>query len=378
VDFADVKYVMTSGGAAIMGSASAEGERRALKAVQGALNSPLLNDNDIRGAKKILVNISSGLDEQVTIDEITEINEYIQEVAKDTDIIFGTCDDNTMGSKLSVTIIATGFEATYKPAFLTPVNKIVRDLNEEVKEKPTVSVPQVKHPMIKETAQLNLISLDDEPVVKKPTMEVPVMQSTPAVTEEKNTIHLEEEEPYTLFSMMEGKSEDTPSENVVVFEFETTNEVQPELIHEEMIHAVVVEEVMVQEEFVSEVKEEITETVTPELAAAVREEKEEESFVVFNVKSYENNAVETVSQESQDRVLNDRKRILSQLSYRSLNKGNMNELETTPAYLRKGVEVQNTMHSNNTDLSRYTIGEDTINQRPEVRKNNSFLHDNVD
>jgi cell division protein FtsZ len=119
VDFADVKYVMTSGGAAIMGAAVAEGNGRAMKAVQGALNSPLLNDNDIRGAKKILVNISSGLDEQVTIDEITEINEYIQEVAKETDIIFGTCDDATMGSKLSVTIIATGFEATYKPAFLT-------------------------------------------------------------------------------------------------------------------------------------------------------------------------------------------------------------------------------------------------------------------
>ena len=377
VDFADVKYVMTSGGAAIMGSASAEGERRALKAVQGALNSPLLNDNDIRGAKKILVNISSGAEEQVTIDEITEINEYIQEVAKDTDIIFGTCDDPTMGSKVSVTIIATGFEATYKPAFLTPVNKIVRDLNEEVKEKPTVSVPEMKHPMIKETAQLNLISLDDEPVVKKTAVEVPVMVSAPIVTEEKTTISLEEEEPYTLFSMMEGKSEDTPSENVVVFEFETT-EVEPEMMHEELAQEVVIEEVIVQEEFVSEVKEEIVETAAPEIVAAVGEEKEEESFVVFNVKSYENNAVETVSQESQDRVLNDRKRILSQLSYRSLNKGNMNELETTPAYLRKGVEVQNTMHSNSTDLSRYTIGEDTVNQRPEVRKNNSFLHDNVD
>ena len=231
--------------------------------------------------------------------------------------------------------------------------------------------------MIKETAQLNLISLDDEPVVKKTAMEIPVMVSAPVVTEEKTTVNIEEEEPYTLFSMMEGKSEDAPSENVVVFEFETT-EVEPEMMHEELAQEVVIEEVIVQEEFVPEVKEEIVETAAPEIVAAVGEEKEEESFVVFNVKSYENNAVETVSQESQDRVLNDRKRILSQLSYRSLNKGNMNELETTPAYLRKGVEVQNTMHSNSTDLSRYTISEDTVNQRPEVKKNNSFLHDNVD
>ncbi len=90
-----------------------------VKAIQGAMNSPLLNDNDIRGAKRILLNISSGT-EQVTIDEITEINQYIQDVAKDTDIIFGTCDDLTLENKLSVTLIATGFEGTAKPTFTQP------------------------------------------------------------------------------------------------------------------------------------------------------------------------------------------------------------------------------------------------------------------
>ncbi|MCW3128439.1 MAG: cell division protein FtsZ [Bacteroidetes bacterium] len=385
VDFADVKYVMMAGGAAIMGSASAEGDRRALKAVQGALNSPLLNDNDIRGAKKILVNISSGLDEQVTIDEITEINEYIQEVAKDTDIIFGTCDDASMGSKISVTIIATGFEATYKPAFLTPVNKIVRDLNEETK------APEVKQPIAKEKPQLNLLNLDDEPIVQKaaPVKETPVVASipTPVVEEEKTIMNLEEEEPYTLFSMMDSKAEEeVASENVVVFEFETTSEeLTEELVQEELTveEEVIIEEVIVQEETfhveaVAEVTEEIVETAAPEIETTVGEEKEEENFVVFNVKSYEANANEVVSKESLDRQLNDRKRILSQLSYRSLNKGNMNELETTPAYLRKGVEVQNTMHSNTTELSRFSIGQDNMNNRPEVKKDNSFLHDNVD
>lgn len=382
VDFADVKYVMTSGGAAIMGSALAEGNGRAMKAVQGALNSPLLNDNDVRGAKKILVNISSGLDEQVTIDEITEINEYIQEVAKDTDIIFGTCDDVSLGSKLSVTIIATGFEATYKPAFLTPVNKVVRDLNEEVK------APEAK-PAVKES-QLNLINLEAEPVAKKPVRETPVVAATPPV-EEKVTLNLEEEEPYTLFSMLDTKAEEVTNDNVVVFEFETSeaevNEevIEQELLHEEiLVETVVVEELHVAEEImeaepVAEVQEEIIEvTTTPEMEAVAGEEKEEENFVVFNVKSYETSANEPVSKESLDRQLNDRKRILSQLSYRSMNKGSMNEMESTPAYLRKGLEVQNTMHSNNTDLSRYSIGEDSMNQRPEVKKNNSFLHDNVD
>jgi cell division protein FtsZ len=322
----------------------------------------------------------------VTIDEITEINEYIQEVAKDTDIIFGTCDDTTMGSKISVTIIATGFEATYKPAYLTPVNKIVRDLNEEVK------APEVKQPVAKEKAQLNLLSLDDEPVAQKVVAPkaAPVAVSTPAVEEEKTVLNLDEEEPYTLFSMMDNQAEETPAENVVVFEFETTNEVvQEESVIEEQPEEeifeeqAIVEEIVVQEEPIqvitlTEVVEEVAETTIPETQAVMGEEKEEENFVVFNVKSYETNSNEPVSKESLDRQLNDRKRILSQLSYRSLNKGNMNELETTPAYLRKGVEVQNTMHSKTSDLSRFTISDDSVNQRPEVKKNNSFLHDNVD
>ena len=363
VDFADVKYVMMNGGAAIMGSASAEGERRALKAVQGALNSPLLNDNDIRGAKRILVNISSGPDEQVTIDEITEINEYIQEVAKDTDIIFGTCDDPSMGSKVSVTIIATGFEATYKPAFLTPVNKIVRDLNEDIKEKQTT--PQ---PVAKEIAQLNLLNLDDEAPVQKVTKPETTVASIPAPTVEKVTLTMDEEEPYSLFSMLDTTKEETPSENVVVFEFETTQEEVEEELHEEA--APLTETVLLTEETIIE--------ETPEIVSTIGEEKEEESFVVFNVKSYETNTNEPISKASLDQQLNDRKRILSQLSYRSLNKGNMTELESTPAYLRKGVEVQNTMHSSASDLSRFSIGEDSMTQRPEVKKNNSFLHDNVD
>ena len=373
VDFADVKYVMVKGGAAIMGTASAEGNGRAMKAVQGALNSPLLNDNDIRGAKRILVNISSGPDEQVTIDEITEINEYIQEVAKDTDIIFGTCDDPNMGAKLSVTIIATGFEATYKPAFLTPVNKIVRDLNEDVKEKQTMTAPQqeLRQPVVKETTQLNLMNLDDEAPMQKEIKAEPVVSSAPTATP-KVTLNIEEEETYSLFSMLDTSVQEAPAENVVVFELEPTEELvlEEEVIEEVVAAAPVVETIAVVEETI---------TTTPEMESVVTgEEKEEESFVVFNVKSYETNNVEVASTANLDQQLKDRKRILSQLSYRSLNKGNMNELETTPAYLRKGVEVQNTMHSNTTEISRYTIGEDSINQRPEVRKNNSFLHDNVD
>jgi len=110
VDFEDVNTVMRESGVAIMGTASFEGEDRARKAVQAALNSPLLEDNDIRGAQHILLNISSGRVE-VTMDEVFEITEYVQaEAGYGTDLIWGNCYDESLGEKLSVTIIATGFE----------------------------------------------------------------------------------------------------------------------------------------------------------------------------------------------------------------------------------------------------------------------------
>lgn len=109
VDFADVHTVMKGSGVAIMGNAVAEGEDRARKAIQGAMNSPLLEENDIRGAKNILLNITSGTSE-LTMDELTEITDYVQEEAGyGTDMIFGTCKDASLGENISVTIIATGF-----------------------------------------------------------------------------------------------------------------------------------------------------------------------------------------------------------------------------------------------------------------------------
>ena len=92
-----------------------EAARRAMLAAKGAINSPLLNDNEIRGAKKVLVNITTGT-MQVTMDEIGAIMEYVQDAAGSTDIILGACDDPSLGDKLSVTIIATGFEVGKKTA----------------------------------------------------------------------------------------------------------------------------------------------------------------------------------------------------------------------------------------------------------------------
>ena len=114
VDFEDVNTVMRNSGVAIMGTAAVGGDDRARRAVDEALHSPLLEDNDIRGAQHILLNISSG-SREVTMDEIFEITEFVQEEAGyGTDLIWGNCYDESLGDKLSVTVIATGFHHIQK------------------------------------------------------------------------------------------------------------------------------------------------------------------------------------------------------------------------------------------------------------------------
>jgi cell division protein FtsZ len=116
VDFEDVRTVMQNSGVAIMGSYRINGENRAMKAVEGAINSPLLNNNDIRGAKNILVNITSGEKQEVTMSETNLINEYVQEMAgNNADLIFGVAVDPSLEDQLSVTVIATGFKTSSIP-----------------------------------------------------------------------------------------------------------------------------------------------------------------------------------------------------------------------------------------------------------------------
>lgn len=115
VDFADVETVMNNSGVSIMGSATASGPDRAMEAIQEALNSPLLNDNNIEGARNLLINITSG-GEEATMDEIGQITDFIQSSAgDDADMIWGNGVDDKLGDALCVTIIATGFETSSIP-----------------------------------------------------------------------------------------------------------------------------------------------------------------------------------------------------------------------------------------------------------------------
>lgn len=331
VDFADVQTVMKCGGSAIMGCATAEGPDRALRAVQGAINSPLLNDSDIRGAKKVLVNITTGAG-QVTMDEIGEIMEYVQEAAGSTDIILGACDDPSIGEKLSVTIIATGFESTKKPTYTEQKVVKVYELNDE---KPIENVTPV-------------VELKEETIVKYELPEANVEE------QQVVNIQLEDEDNFTLF---DHSNEEIESENVIEFEVSREEQQLPEV------------------NLVEEVQEIRNETPVEPVAEKV---EQKEDYVIYTKKSYETDTVVSFPQEEMSKTLEDRKKILAGLSYRFGNKQNVNELENEPAYKRKGVEVNAEQNfSKVNDVSRFSVGDNGID-RPEIRKNNSFLHDNVD
>lgn len=349
VDFADVQTVMKNGGSAIMGCATAEGDDRAIRAAQGALNSPLLNDSEIRGAKKVLVNITTGA-MQVTMDEIGEIMEYVQEAAGSTDIILGACDDPSHGDKLSVTIIATGFENGRKPTYVEQKVVKVYELNDKNEVKVTTNeLPTV----LEETAELPAIN-----VISNELPVIDVVAEAPVLNE--NVIVLEDD-AFDLFAPV-SEEETVVSDNIFEFSVSRDEQVLP-----------VVESV---EEVVNETPAIITPTtVTPPVV-----EKVEEEFVMYTRKNTENNEVSSVPQTDLNRALEDRKKILAGLSYRTGSKQKLDEFEHEPAYKRRGLDFgnneQNYSTANN-EISRYSVGNDDLD-RPEIRKNNSFLHDNVD
>jgi cell division protein FtsZ len=184
VDFADVCTVMKNGGVAILGSAACGGEDRAQRTIEEALNSPLLNDNDIRGAKWILININSAEgDHEFTMDEVEVIQNYLLEQAGEgTDVILGMGYDNTLGDKIGITLIATGFEhkdpfGKEKPKVAEPKKdeKIVLTLASEPEIKAKVEPPveekkihvqqpvmRVEEPLIKEELAPKIIELEED------------------------------------------------------------------------------------------------------------------------------------------------------------------------------------------------------------------------
>ena len=222
IDLKDAKTVLTNSGTAIMGSAQASGENRAQEAIVAALDSPLLNDNKIAGCKNVLLLIVSGT-EEITIDEIGEINDFIQEEAgHNANIIMGVGDDPTLGTSIAVTVIATGFAADQQHEIVnTEAKKIIHNLEED---------QTMEHELMSPKAATTPTAVVDDP------MEAPLQ--TPEITPTATLLFDEEEVAPTPKVQQENPvealqvpAEEAPAVNTSS-EIETSQEVENPLMEQ--------------------------------------------------------------------------------------------------------------------------------------------------
>jgi len=397
VDFADITTVMKDSGVAIMGSAKAEGDNRAIRAAEAALESPLLNDSHIEGARYILLNIVSGT-EEVTMDEVADINDFIQAQAGQTaDIIMGIGNDPELGSSVSVTVIATGFKinevVTGKPS--RNDDKVVFNLGEteKVTVTPTneVPAPRMEYTVaeVKDSMEPVLIVRDEIRTVESvQTLVNPIEEQRKIVyslegnvIESKNEMgsQVKMEELDTIVSELEDE-DSLGSED---FFNEDYNESNEDLVEETEEIAPVYQELEIKND---ELEFEVT--VEGESENAVSEfffQEEMNTPIMINldeeVKANSNSEItESELTKEEEMYKRSRERImrLRELNFKMSTPSGINDLEREPAYKRKNVSLDNVPNSAESNISRLTLSLDENDRNPEIRANNSFLHDRVD
>jgi cell division protein FtsZ len=366
VDMNDVITVMRGSGVAIMGSGRANGEGQALRAVQLAMESPLLNDDDITGASHILLNITYGNNE-LKMDEIGEITDFIQELAgPEADIIWGYGKDEQLGEDICVNVIATGFAAK-EIATLLPLNA--------VKETP---------------APAAVFILGDAP-----TAPFAVVEEIPAVVAETDTITESTvaevtEEPFKLVladeieleienSFESNPTVEEPVKQVALFSFAEFE--KAELANEETVK-MELEEPEIPELSTFKIQEN-TETETPFVPAfeSIRPTSDREVLEVqmtFKQEVATENRPPRTELQARNK---EREARIREYTMRMKSPNGLNELESEPAFMRRKVTLDEGNHSSENTVSRTIsreVTDENGNTRIELRTNNPFLHDNVD
>ena len=432
IDLRDAKTVLYNSGTAIMGSATALGENRAKEAIIAALDSPLLNDNKITGAKNVLLLIVSGTNE-ITIDEIGEINDHIQnEAGNNANIIMGVGEDETLGDAISVTIIATGFDVEQQNEIVnTEPKKIIHTLEEEQRSvhnliNTPVTTFNLNDSPSDVTAERVVFELEEEieeeaPVVlevKKPVMnndELIVMSefiknldvtfeivspiedfdfniSLPSKEEvQLPQANIIEEQKQTAFSfdlpVTPKPTFVAPSapvvEEKIVFdlsnEAHNINVVQPiqfvpvtELTDNGIIKYSLEEYMEVENDFVQSKPQVKQEEVPAELNITM---KQVAPIEVNEVAAESVSPMDMTIEETLRFRAEERRKKLKEFNYKFHNNvTKIDELEREPAYKRLGVDLTNQATSQN---SRISVSTDSNNDL-QFRSNNSYLHDNVD
>lgn len=332
VDFNDVNTVMKDSGVAIMGSASAEGDNRALQCVQEAMNSPLLNDNNIKGANYVLLNITYG-DKEVLMDEITVITDYIQDEAGSTaDVIWGHGYDPTLGDKLSVTLIATGFQSSPITGFEKAPERTMRTLDEEPKN-------EIKTPLQSPTEVVK--NNFEKPEIVEPYLKKEELESIEAKVE--ITQPIVSAPPVAPVAQAPAPEERAPEVRKEQPKLELDWEISPAAAAP-----------------VQEVRE-------PEVRRYVLDDDTESKLDMSG------KTAKTIhSPEEQQRLAQERLERIQLYTAKLRKTDGISALENEPAFVRRNIQLDDAKPSTDSKISRFGLTEDGM------RSNNSFLHDNVD
>ena len=433
IDLKDAKTVLYNSGTAIMGSSVSSGENRAKEGIMSALDSPLLNDNKITGAKNVLLLIVSGSNE-ITIDEIGEINDFIQaEAGHNANIIMGVGDDESLGDSISITIIATGFDVEQQHEIVNvEPKKIIHTLEDEQKsvhdltkksipsfnwdnnETPTAKTDdRIVFELLEDTVAQPapaVVAIDKEELVGmtefiknldvtfeivSPIKDLDFRVSKPKAADVKDIFMVEpkvvETQKQASFSF-DLPLFNTPEpvakieENKVLFEL--TNETRDIKVNEPVQFVPVteltdrgiirysLEEYTELENTLMESKPTITvvEEVIPEEMNITMKKVE----IVSNTNTtFENiSPMEMTIDETLKFRADERRKKLKEFNYKFHNNvSRIDELEKEPAYKRLGIDLSN--KQTNSTNSRISVGTDS-NDDLQLRSNNSYLHDNVD
>ena len=413
IDLKDANTVLSNSGTAIMGAAEASGDGRAQEAIRKALDSPLLNDNKITGAKNVLLLIVSG-DQEITIDEIGDINDHIQEQSGfGANIIMGVGEDLNLGDSVSVTIIATGFNADQQNEITNiEPEKIIHSLEEEdnlFNQKPLKN--DISSKEIEEESEDKIVHvLDEEPIGEngledeinetKSINDIEVIDFTHVVDEKENLIEnevvneieidlIDEEETENSinWSLFEEDKKDNLSGQEKINEAIDVNEIEVidyiELIPTEEKNEIgeVIHEM--EDHMLFEPLSELSENSTlvensdiVETEVEVEAEVKEEIVSEIPTSDEEIDPLNTSIEDLQKQRSKERRLRMKEFNYK-FNNSKIDEIEKVPAYKRQGVDLEETKHSSEEERSRFTLDLDE-NEDIQLRKNNSFLHDNVD
>jgi cell division protein FtsZ len=336
VDFEDVKTVMKNSGKAIMGSSYAEGENRAIAAIEDAMRSPLLNDSNIAGAKNILLYITSGK-EEVSLDEVHEITDFIQQTCGNTaEVIWGNGTDEDLNNKIGITVIATGFESE-------------EDL----------SIGETKTHVIVNELYGSQPSLSKRTETKTADQQTQPLQQTEKQKPPLESLRFHDEE-------------------ISIREIHTSPENNPKPFKVHQLFGEIDQ---------SDKKEKIEEAtgMSSKVYPKQTEEREENLFAFSQKTAPENKKTEGTfkpaapithdEKAEMDKKSAERQSKLKDMSMKLKSVESLNELEKQPAYLRKGIKLAQN-EADSTKISRYSI--DGNLNRPGLRSDNSYLHDNVD